>query len=64
MRDADVAVIVVVVDFSGELASLLIIFRHDLTNFRPHVNKLNSVNDLGQKGLYLSTTSHWQAGAI
>ena len=33
------------------LASLEITFRRDPTNFRPRVNKLNSVKDKEQKGL-------------
>ena len=32
------------------LASLEITFRRDPTNFRPRVNKLNSVKDREQKG--------------
>ena len=35
------------------LASLEITFRRDPTNFRPRVNKLNSVKDKEQKGRYL-----------
>ena len=35
------------------LASLEITFRRDPTNFRPRVNKLNSVKDKEQKGLCL-----------
>ena len=35
------------------LASLEITFRRDPTNFRPRVNKLNSVKDKEQKGWYL-----------
>jgi hypothetical protein len=36
------------------LASLEITFRRDPTNFRPRVNKLNSVKDKEQKGLCLA----------
>lgn len=36
------------------LASLEITFRRDPTNFRPRVNKLNSVKDKEQKGLCLT----------
>ena len=32
------------------LASLEITFRRDPTNFRPRVNKLNSIKDREQKG--------------
>lgn len=35
------------------LASLEITFRRDPTNYRPRVNKLNSVKDKEQKGKYL-----------
>jgi hypothetical protein len=35
------------------LQSLEITFRRDPTNFRPRVNKLNSVKDKEQKSLYL-----------
>ena len=34
------------------LQSLEITFRRDPTNFRPRVNKLNSVKDKEQKSLY------------
>ena len=34
------------------LASLEITFRRDPTNFRPRVNKLNSIKDREQKGSY------------
>lgn len=34
------------------LASLEITFRRDPTNFRPRVNKLNSVKDREQKGKF------------
>lgn len=33
------------------LASLEITFRRDPTNFRPRVNKLNSIKDREQKGM-------------
>ena len=36
------------------LASLEITFRRDPTNFRPRVNKMNSVKDREQKGTSLS----------
>jgi ATP-binding cassette, sub-family E, member 1 len=36
------------------LASLEITFRRDPTNFRPRVNKLNSVKDKEQKGSCLA----------
>ena len=39
------------------LASLEITFRRDPTNFRPRVNKLNSVKDKEQKGLSLDDSS-------
>jgi hypothetical protein len=38
------------------LASLEITFRRDPTNFRPRVNKLNSVKDKEQKGLPLDVS--------
>lgn len=39
------------------LASLEITFRRDPTNFRPRVNKLNSVKDREQKGKFSSYPS-------
>jgi hypothetical protein len=36
------------------LASLEVTFRRDPTNFRPRVNKLNSVKDREQKGMALA----------
>ena len=36
------------------LASLEITFRRDPTNYRPRVNKLNSIKDREQKGEYPS----------
>lgn len=52
------------------LASLEITFRRDPTNFRPRVNKMNSLKDREQKGKYLvqfkyivpahQTNSIWQ----
>lgn len=38
------------------LASLEITFRRDPTNFRPRVNKLNSVKDREQKGEFLCSS--------
>lgn len=35
------------------LASLEITFRRDPTNYRPRVNKLNSIKDREQKGTFL-----------
>ena len=39
------------------LASLEITFRRDPTNFRPRVNKLNSIKDREQKGVPFRQTS-------
>lgn len=39
------------------LASLEITFRRDPTNFRPRVNKLNSIKDREQKGVPFCQTS-------
>jgi hypothetical protein len=36
------------------LASLEVTFRRDPTNFRPRVNKLNSVKDREQKCMFLT----------
>ena len=41
------------------LASLEITFRRDPTNFRPRVNKMNSVKDREQKSTLFSHISLW-----
>jgi ATP-binding cassette subfamily E protein 1 len=48
------------------LASLEITFRRDPTNFRPRVNKMNSVKDREQKGApcyYVSVLAYLSAAS-
>ena len=42
------------------LASLEITFRRDPTNYRPRVNKKNSVKDREQKGTSSPSLAKWQ----
>ena len=46
------------------LASLEITFRRDPTNYRPRVNKLNSIKDREQKGAFLSPLSVSGVGCV